>query len=470
MIQADLVVIGGGPAGMAAAIEAAQHDVKIVLIEENPALGGKVLRKDGHITTSKGHDIPAEVKTRQKLFDALDRAANRISVLTNTEVWSVNEQKIVEFWNRSENGSKVQTVQGKKLIVAVGAKDQTVPFPGWQLPGVFTIGALNTFTQRGVAPGKNILVAGTGPLQIALTYNLANAGIKVKGLVDVTNMKEMLSSALQIFINGGLNKLLMGAKYLLKIKVNRVPTYQGYMITKALGSDKVEGAIITKVDSLWRPIPGTEKEIVVDVIATGYSIAPQTEITRLCGCTHTYNEKLGYWMVDRNERMETSAKGIFVAGDGADIKGYEAAIDEGRLAACSACAQLGATASMDAERNLKTLIKRLGRSKAIGACMSSGAKVRPGLLEAVTDDTIICRCEEVCFSDIKAAVKEGAKDLNDVKRRTRLGMGHCQGRFCGQFVNELIWKAAGKKFERTNFTVRQPLKPVPFKYIAGLTE
>ena len=468
MIQADLVIIGGGPAGMAAAIEATQHDLKIVLLEENPSLGGKVLRKDGHMNTSKGYGDPAEARTRQKIFEDFDRIAHRIRVLTNTEVWSVNEEKVVEFCRRKDDEPHAQTVQGKKLIVAVGAKDQTVPFPGWHRPGVFTIGGLNTFTQRGVTPGQNILVGGTGPLQIALAYNLVSAGVKVKGLVDASTMREMLSSALQILINGGLSKLLMGAKYLLKIKGSKVPTYQGYVVTRALGTDKVEGAVIEKVDSLWRPIPGTEKTIAVDVIATGYGLTPQTEITNLCGCNHTYNEKFGYWMVDRDANMATSASGVFVAGDGADIKGYEAAIDEGKVAAIVASTQLGAVVAVDVDRDLKALIKKLEHARAVGASMSSGARVRSGILEAVTDDTIICRCEEVCFSDIRAAVKEGAKDINDIKRRTRLGMGHCQGRFCGQFVNELIWKVSGEKLSRTNFTVRQPLKPVPFKYIAGL--
>jgi thioredoxin reductase/bacterioferritin-associated ferredoxin len=468
MIHADLVIIGGGPAGMAAAIEAAHHNLKITLIEENSSLGGKVLRKDGHMSTSKGHADTTEAKTRQKLFDDFGRIAHRITVLTNTEVWSVNEEKIVEFCRKTDDEPQAQTVRGKKLIVAVGAKDQTVPFPGWHLPGVFTIGGLNTFTQRGVTPGQNVLVTGTGPLQIALAYNLVSAGVKVRGLVDASTMKELLASALQILVNGGLSKLLLGAKYLLKIKGNKVPTYQGYVVTRALGTDKVEGVVISKVDSLWRPVPGTEKTIEVDAIATGYGLVPQTEITRLCNCNHFYNEEFGYWMVDRDGNMETSASGVFVAGDGADIKGYEAAIDEGKVAASAASIQLGAVITVDADRNSKALIKKLEHARAVGASMSSGARVRSGILEAVTDDTIICRCEEVCFSDIRAAVKEGAKDINDVKRRTRLGMGHCQGRFCGQFVNELIWKVSGEKLPRTNFTVRQPIKPVPFKYIAGL--
>ena len=391
-----------------------------------------------------------------------------VTFVSQCEKKALPKTRRVEFCRRKDDEPHAQTVQGKKLIVAVGAKDQTVPFPGWHLPGVFTIGGLNTFTQRGVTPGQNILVGGTGPLQIALAYNLVSAGVKVKGLVDASTMREMLSSALQILINGGLSKLLMGAKYLLKIKGSKVPTYQGYVVTRALGTDKVEGAVIEKVDSLWRPIPGTEKTIAVDVIATGYGLTPQTEITNLCGCNHTYNEKFGYWMVDRDANMATSASGVFVAGDGADIKGYEAAIDEGKVAAIVASTQLGAVVAVDVDRDLKALIKKLEHARAVGASMSSGARVRSGILEAVTDDTIICRCEEVCFSDIRAAVKEGAKDINDIKRRTRLGMGHCQGRFCGQFVNELIWKVSGEKLPRTNFTVRQPLKPVPFKYIAGL--
>jgi thioredoxin reductase/bacterioferritin-associated ferredoxin len=467
MIDADLVIIGGGPAGMAAATEAAQHNLKIVLIDENASLGGKVLRKESH-EKSKSPKEPVQEKIRHSLFTAFGKIENKITIFKNTEVWSIDDQKIIECYCKSEEGSRAETVRAKKMIVAVGAADKTVPFPGWHLPGVFTVGGLNTFVQRGVVPGKKVIVAGTGPLHIALAYNLVNAGIKIGAIVDTSSFKEMLFSAGKIFLNGGIGKLLLGLKYLVKIKRNSVDTYHSHAVVEARGTDRVTGVVIAKVDPSWRPIPGTEIEIPADTIATGYSLAPQTEVTRLCGCAHTYNEKVGYWMVDRDDKMETSVSGVFVAGDGADIKGYDAAVDEGRVAALAVSEQLAAKNAHNSGNNFAELTKKLRQAQKIGLNMSSMARVRPGIFEAITDDTIICRCEEVCYKDIKAAIKESAKDVNDIKRRTRLGMGNCQGRFCGQVVNELIWQASGKEFDRTFFTVRPPLKPVPLSCIAGL--
>jgi len=463
MMQADLVIIGGGPAGMSAAIEAAKHDLEIVLLEENSALGGKVLR-------NSGHGGPEE-KVRSRLFSDFHKVSHRIKVFTDTEVWNVNGEKLVEFWQKSDEKKKGQCVKGKKLIVAVGAKDQVVPFPGWQLPGVFTIGCLNSFTQRGVVPAKEVLVAGTGALQIALAYNLTCAGVKVKGLIDCNSRSEMISSALEIFSGGGWRKLLLGAKYMLKIITNGIPIYHGYMVTKAIAKDSSEDAVnsatIAKLDREGRPVPGTEKTFEVEAIGVGYGLIPQTEITELCGCRHSFNDQFGYWIADRTPSMETTVDGIFVAGDGADIKGYEAALDEGRVAALAACKQLGIVPSGSRKEN-RALAKRLASARAVGAAMSSGARVRRGLLDVVTDDTIICRCEEVCYADIKAAVAEGAKDVNDVKRRTRMGMGNCQGRFCGQFVHDLMCKATGEQLGRTVFTVRPPLKSLPLEVIAKM--
>ncbi|MCG8686240.1 MAG: FAD-dependent oxidoreductase [Desulfobacterales bacterium] len=465
MIDADIVIIGGGPAGMAAAVKAAQHNFKVILMEEMSSLGGKVLRNEAH-ENSKSPANPIEVKTRQKLFQAIEENKEKIKILTNTEVWSVTDQKVVQFHCKSQGAFKTGTVRGKKLIVAVGATDKIIPFSGWHLPGVFTIGGLNTFVQRGIVPGKNILVAGTGPLQIALAYHLVNAGARVKAIADVSTFKETFHSALGILRNGGLGKLMLGLRYLFKIKGSKIPTHYSYIVKKAIGTDRVEGAEIVKVDKSWRPIPGTEKTIGVDTIATGFNLAPQTEITRMAGCNHTYNDQFGYWMVDRNEKMETSVDGIFVAGDGADIKGYDAAIDEGRTAAIAACEQLGAKPL----NNMASLQKKMKNHRGIGSEMSSAAKIRPGIFEVLTDDTIICRCEEIRYKDIKSAVKQGARDVNDIKRRTRLGMGHCQGRFCGQVVNELIRQVSGEQVERKTLTVRPPLKPVPLKAIVGMDD
>jgi bacterioferritin-associated ferredoxin len=164
----------------------------------------------------------------------------------------------------------------------------------------------------------------------------------------------------------------------------------------------------------------------------------------------------------RSPHMETTIPGVFVAGDGSQIRGYEAAIDEGRAAGIAACAQLGKLSSGEAHRLIQPLHRKLRRVRRFGEALDAISAPRPGILDSMPDDTIICRCEEVKLLDIRKAVALGAGSINDIKRRTRLGMGHCQGHFCGQMINELLWKIGGEKKKREIFTPRIPVKPVPF--------
>ena len=164
--------------------------------------------------------------------------------------------------------------------------------------------------------------------------------------------------------------------------------------------------------------------------------------------------------------METSNPGIFAAGDCRIVKGYSAAIEEGKIAAVEACSQLGYTSRKTADSALRASLKKLKRFKEFARAMEILSRPGPGLLDIISDDTVVCRCEEVTMKDIRSAVAEGAGDVNDIKRRTRLGMGHCQGRFCGQVINELIWRLAGMPRKREVFTPRVPIKPVPFGVLA----
>jgi len=165
--------------------------------------------------------------------------------------------------------------------------------------------------------------------------------------------------------------------------------------------------------------------------------------------------------------METTVPGVFVAGDGVTIKGYLAAIQEGKIAGLEASAQLGYLSRGEANRLIRSSQKELSRLRRFSREMNKISTPRPGVLEVITDDTIICRCEEVTMGDIRAAVADGATDVNHVKRKTRSGMGYCQGRFCGQVMNELLWKLTKNPLKRESFTTRIPVKPIPLEVLSG---
>jgi bacterioferritin-associated ferredoxin len=286
---------------------------------------------------------------------------------------------------------------------------------------------------------------------------------KVSGIIEAASKKQIAAKAFQILRSAGALRLRQGFNYLRDVISQGIPVYNSHVVSKAIGNEAVNKAVITRIDSSWKPLKGTEREIPIDAVAVGYSLIPSIELTRVCGCNHQYDERLGYWKVQRDARMETSVPGVFVAGDAVHIKGYAAAIDEGRLAGLEVCLQLGYIDNNRAEPLIRALQKKLRQAARFGEIIDAVSSPQAGILDIISDDTFVCRCEEVVLADIRTAVENGASDVNDIKRRTRLGMGHCQGRFCGQVMNELLWKLSGKSRERELFTPRIPAKPVPFK-------
>ncbi len=466
MKEIDLVIIGGGPAGIAAATEAARLGTSVALIDENENLGGKVFGPTGNTIQGSASD-KIEKNLRRQILKDFDRFGDKISVYLNTEVWDIVDQRMVLLYSREGSAGYEKRIKGKKLIISVGAFEKAIPFPGWTLPGVFSIGGLNTLVKKGILPGERFLLAGSGPLQLVLADHLIHAGARLSAIVNAASLRDIAVSALQLFASIDSLRLRSGVEYLWNIKRHKVPIYSSYIISKVFGSSEVEKAEIVGVDRLWNPIRGTEKEIKVDTIAYGFGLIPFTELTRLCGCKHIYDKRLGYWRVELNNKMETTVPGIFAAGDGLTIKGYSAAIEEGRIAAIEACTQLDRVDRRAADRLLRPSLRKLKRFNRFGQIMDAISTPRPGIFNILSGDTVVCRCEEITMQDVISAVTDGARDVNDIKRRTRLGMGHCQGRFCGQVINELIWRLTGVRRQREIFTHRTPAKPVPFACLAG---
>jgi thioredoxin reductase/bacterioferritin-associated ferredoxin len=459
--EAEIVIIGGGPAGISAAVEAARRDVSVVVIDETRGLGGKVLKSgEGGLKIRDTDALETEIGSR--LLREFEAVAHKIDLYLNTEVWNIDDQKVVELYTLGESANATKRIHAQKLIIAAGAQERSIPFPGWTLPGVFTVGGLNTLVKRGVLPGKRFLVAGSGPLLLVLARNLIHAGAHLSAVVEAVSLKELAVRSYQMASSAGWVRWRQAIAYLARLLANKVPVYRSHVVMRALGRDEVAKAVIAQVDKDWRPIEGTQKEIQVDTVAVGYGLAPAIELTRLCGCRHHWNDRLGYWQAERSTHMETTVPGVFVAGDSSQIKGYEAAIDEGRTAGIAACAQLGKLSFDQADQLIRSLRNKLKRATRFAEALDAISAPRPGILDSIPDDTIICRCEDVTVGNIRTAVGYGARGINDIKRRTRLGMGHCQGRLCGQMINELLWKLTGESLPREVFTPRIPAKPVPF--------
>jgi thioredoxin reductase len=461
-----LVIIGGGPAGITAAIEAARAGLNPTLIDEASALGGQVYRhlpEEFQVEDAEalGHDFARGNRLRQEFFDV----AGRVEVVSNTAVLGVWPNGDL-LWSR-DNSSGV--LEAERLIIASGAYDRPVPFPGWTLPGVMAAGGVQTIlkTMR-VRPGRRALVAGTGPLILSVAARLHHAGVEIACVLEAGNPPWRDG----VFPNEWPHVEFIDDMrgHLDYLRRANIAIRTNHTVLEAHGPDEVDGASIGAVDpQTWRPLKDSFERIDVDLIVIGFGFVPNTELTELAGCRHHYAPELGGWVPARTPFMETSIPGIFAAGDGAGIGGVFVAMEEGRLAGITAAEQAGAIAPDEAERRRRGPLERLGEFAEMRAVLAEVSQIRPGLLDLATAGTLVCRCEEVALSDVQTALDQGARDLQAVKLITRLGMGPCQGRNCAPHVGMHLCHATGRTHEQVGrINPRPPLKPVTFGALAAM--
>ena len=464
MNPADVVILGGGPAGIAAATVAAAHGASVVLVEENLNLGGKVLSHSGRLFSGIRPEV-FESRTRRRMFQAFQRVSGQIAVYTGTQAWHIDDRKEV-YLHPVAGAVAPPRVRGSALVIAGGAMERMMPFPGWTLPGVYSAGGLNVLVRKGILPGKRFLIAGTGPLQVALAYHLAKNGADIAAVISPLSIPRTFPYLNDLVSGIGLFKFLSVVHYLSTLRRLCIPVLAPFTLVEASGGAALDHAVIARADASGRPLPESRRLLSVDAIGVGYGLIPATDLTRLCGCRHDYDDRGGYWRVRCNSHQETSVSGVFAAGDGLAIRGYAAALEEGSIAGIAACAHIGMVSRKYADEMIHPFAVRLKRMNRFGRAMDALSLPGPGMISAIPDHTAICRCEEVSMADIRTAVANGAADIHDLKRRTRLGMGHCQGRFCGQVICDLMAHISGKPLSRECFTPRIPAKPITFKTLA----
>jgi len=241
----------------------------------------------------------------------------------------------------------------------------------------------------------------------------------------------------------------------------RVPVIRSHAILRAEGDGQVERAVTADVDMNWHPIPGTERTWEVDTICVSYGFISSVELPGLAGCKINYVPKWDSWVPEHDSDMRTSVPGIFVAGDGAGLGGAIVAADEGRIAGANAALELGYGSDKPAHP-ASSSYRRLRVLSRFRAVLDGIWQFRPGLYDIIDDDTLICRCEEVTYKEVKEAITDGAEDLNQVRSWTRAGMGMCQGRLCQINPAYLLAAAKGRPVEMAGtYTARPPVKPVP---------
>jgi thioredoxin reductase len=462
--ETELIIVGGGPGGIAAAIMAAQAGLEVTLLDENASLGGQVYRRPekGFRLTGQAGFGP-DCKEAQALLNRFDLLKDKIRHLNNAMVWGIFKDRKLAF---VRNGVSF-TLGFNQLVVATGAYDRPVPFPGWTLPGVFTAGGAQKLVKSDrVLPGRRILLAGTGPLQLVLAHQIIEAGGKIEAILEAGRIGRNWLRGLK-GAWGNWPFLTEGIRYLRSIRKAGVPLLRSHMILEARGGEQVEAAVISEVDGNWRPKADRARTIEVDAICIGYGLVSSSEMSLLAGCEHFYDPGRGGHIPVRKPNLETSVPGIFAIGDGAGVAGRKVAVEEGAIAGLSAAAALGCMSKSEAQRRIKRHQGQLLKINRLRKFLDDISFPRVGLYELAADDTVICRCEEVTLAQVNAALGKNTLHLKDLKRMTRLGMGSCEGRMCGPAMVELMRHRLDVSPEDVGYLMPRPaIKPVALGALA----
>ncbi len=462
-LQAEVVVVGAGPAGLSAALAAGRAGVQVVLIDNGRQPGGQYYRQPAA-------ELQAFKPRRHQREGRLlweKAAAAGVEFLTDTTVWGAFEGNLLTLYGPQAPPS----IQAQALVLATGAYERVAAFPGWTLPGVMTTGAAQTLLKgQGILPGGRVVVAGTGPLQLVVAAELVRAGAKVVAVLDGSRL---LRKALRRPMAHGRalwaqwDRLVEGLSSGLVLRQAGVPYYTGWGVVAAQGQTEVTGVTIARLDDAWRPVPGTSQTLACDTLCCSYGFVPANELAGLLGARHEWQAQRGGFVPVRDEHMQTSVAGVFAVGECAGVGGGALALIEGQIAGLAAAAQVKASSSeagntaLNSEdiQRLRLALRREQRFQQFyGELFNPG----PGLDELAQPDTTICRCEGVTRAEIGQAAQQGADTLDATKSLTRCGMGNCQGRVCGPLVAALVAQETGQaRAEVGQFRARPPVFPVP---------
>ena len=464
MEKRDFVVIGAGPAGISAAVAAASAGVEVTVIGEDPQIGGQIFRQI--VPPLQTRDPLVDIQDHRIFEDLQEKLTNgNIQFLGKTIVWGIFEDKVIAI-----DAQHRSLIKAKKLLIAEGAYEAPVAFPGWTLPGVTTLGGIQILLKsQGVIPAGKILVAGTGPLLYYTASQLINNGAEVVAVLEVSSLSQWIKWTMQLWRAPGI--LGKGFKYLNILRKHHVPVYYNCLALEARGGDHLEEVVFARVDEQWRPVAGTEKRIAVDNLCLNFGFIPSTQFTHIANCEHVCDPQLRSWVPRFNSRYETSQAGIYVAGDCAGIGGVKMAVLEGELVGNEVACQLGCISIAEAGRRRSQLQRSLSRNRWYQRFLKKIYAFRPGLLDLLTDETIICRCEEVNLKTISNFIREGIDHLERIKLLSRMGMGRCQGRFCYPTLLGILSKVLSpSELVKEDFTGRPPAKPLPLKILLDLSE
>lgn len=454
----DLVVIGAGPAGMAAATKGPGLGLKVLLLDEQAQAGGQIYRRVQDAGPQALRILGSDYAEGRALVERLQ--ASGADTCFGAFVVDVSPQLVVFF--RAEGS--IRQVRAKQLIVATGAMERASPFPGWTLPGVMPAGAAQIALKAdAVVPSGRVAVAGCGPLLLLVSQQLLRAGVEVVALIETGEPGNALRALPHLpWALRSHRDLLKGLSMMGGLWRARAPWFRGCDALQAIGDEHVRAVHFRH--------RGKPKEMPVDTLLVHHGVVPNHQLSRLLGLAHRWSNEQLAWQVECDLYGQTSMPGVFVAGDGASIAGALAAANRGTLAALGAARALGRIGPEELHRAAAIHVAKLRRHIGIRPLLDTLYAPPEWLLEPA-DDTIVCRCERVSAGTVREMADLGCAGPNQGKFLSRCGMGPCQGRMCGTPVTQLMAQRLGLSPDEVGaYRIRPPLKPLPLSVIANFNE
>lgn len=445
-MHSEVIVVGAGPAGLSAAINAANSGCEVLVIDNGNRLGGQYWRHMSKERDSLNHSLHYDFGKAAKLRDAV-LSHERITVKTQTQIWSATatENGVVLYALAPRNLGDIPTeiaFETQHLILATGAYDRALPFPGWDIPGVMTPGAAQSLLKgHGVVAGKKMVIAGTGPFLLPVASSLAEQGVEIVGLFEAHSPRRWLRYLSVVLSNFG--KLFEGFHYARILKRHAVRMKFGFAVIEAHAGDAgiLNAVTVMRIRPDFTIVVGSEKKIECDAATIGWGFTPDTSLASALGLPQKVDMD-GAVVVGVDERqvaLANSEMSVHAAGEITGVGGALLSQHEGAIAGLS-CALLRGKIT---EKQYRESTKNICASRMLAEKFARALKdvyiVPDGWRTWVTPSTLICRCEEVSCGQVDVAVKElGVRNSRDVKLFSRVGMGMCQGRVCGRNIADYL--------------------------------
>lgn len=454
----DLIIIGSGPGGIAAAVTAEKLGLTILVVDEQSEPGGQIYRSMERSHPENANVLGKDYFAGKPLIEAF--RASSVTYMPNTTVLNIANDFDVDLLS----AGVTQRVHGRRILISIGAVERPVPMKNWTLPGVMGAAAADIlFKSSDMVPEQPVVIAGSGPLLLLAACHLVDNGVKIAAMVETASLKDYIKATPY------LPKALLRCSYLLKgmmmqLKLRRagVPMYLGGRDLEVIGQEQATGLRFTTCF-------GKQKEIVAKTVLLHEGVVPNIRLSEALNCDHEWYAPQRYWKPVLDLWGQSSVEGVSVTGDAAGIGGGSVAVIKGHLAAIDSAYKLNKI--NDVERNCLTAEhkKSLAKEELIRPFLDHVFPPNRQTLTPSNDEVLVCRCEEITAGQIREAIAQGARHPAQIKGKTRAAMGPCQGRMCAATITEMIAESCSVDISKVgSLRVRTPLKPLSIEQYANM--